>query len=53
MGVMSHAGEGDGVYPVFRVYENGFVRGLYIDFQWSPPDKDEDGMVTLGNVRNP
>jgi hypothetical protein len=48
--VLAKIPQGDGIFPVFTVRENGVVRGIYIDLKWSPPDKDGEGRVALGNL---
>jgi hypothetical protein len=51
VGVASQTAEGDGVYPVFQVLDNGALVGVFVDFMSEPPDRDEEsGTVSLGNI---
>jgi hypothetical protein len=50
LGVASPTAEGDGVYPVFQVLDNGALVGVFVDFISEPPDRDDRGTVSLGNV---
>jgi hypothetical protein len=49
-GVASQTAGGDGVFPVFQILDNGALIGVLIDFMADPPDRDEDGTISLGNV---
>jgi hypothetical protein len=47
--VTTPTAEGDGVYPVFQVYEGKALVGIFVGFMEEPPH-EADGKVTLGNL---
>jgi hypothetical protein len=47
--VVTHTAEGDGIFPVFQVYDGPRLVGIFVAFEEDPPH-EADGKVTMGNI---